>query len=229
MVPRSLKYIVVLFSLFISYGVYAGDSLYVKSIKSYVKSIEKDNGIFVVEKNKMFGLSDSSGELIIPIENKKFSGGGDCYYRFNKRYVFVLDSKVTVDIVCDSIDVGDGEAFIYKDGKSGITRWCYPGFVSPIIYDSIQVGFKETLLDAAYIDSKIDVYRLVDVPPKKLNKKPFEAIEVAQIKVYYYSPEYLYVKTNGKWGVMSDSGKMVIKTKYRDLDEAKRIFALWNK
>ncbi len=164
---------------------------------SYVS--EPKHGMYVVSKNGSRGLVDSTGKLVIPVNNREvkvlnkdfamvdrythhFSGKYDDYHYENDHFIVIKDGKYGV---------------IDKDGKE----------IFPVEYDEIQVGLGGRGL-CIKKDGKwgMAFYTGVFVTPCKYEERP-----------YLCGEGLIAIRQNGKYGLIDLSGKQILEPKYAEI------------
>tara|TARA_R110002050_G_scaffold300586_1_gene470644 strand:- start:17241 stop:19421 length:2181 start_codon:yes stop_codon:yes gene_type:complete len=172
--------------------------------KWYDENTESSHTRFIISKNQKFGIINSVGKNVLPVEYSSIDLGYEPFMNVRKGGVIATRDY-------------DGEK--KYNGLCGLVNW-NGKMVLPLQYDEIYMpeSFNEKLL---FICRKSGKWGIVD----SLNNTilPFDFDTLESINRWSYETHMYTAIKDGKWGVVDLSGKDLIPFKF---DEFKSVYML---
>jgi hypothetical protein len=194
------------------------DSTLFKTWYDELINISNSNN-YVVKKNNLFGIINSYGNVLVPIEyleisTSPYSDGSFLAKNKNSKYGFMtVKGEVTLPFVYDRISDRYNDNYTsLKNGKCGLVR------VNSGVPQEIQTCEFDEISNKrnSIITKKGDKYGILDKFGKEIVAPKYDNIDLLNAD-YYQNNQLFIVKENNHYLIMSDMGRIVDETPYVEI------------
>lgn len=167
----------------------------------YASLAINENKAYTVKAGGRFGVIDSTGKAIIPIEYDSINAkGGNYYVEKNSLHgIFKPDGTVLIPVEYDSIYIQGTQYEVAKGGKEGVLS-SDGSIILPADYESVQ-----KLKDGRYYISVNKKYGIVDETGKIIIEPKYSSITYTNTNTYT-------VVSDGKYGIIKYDGTVAHET-----------------